>query len=40
LAANISKEIKAKDAQILAMTMQIKMLTDTIAALMKSFGNK
>ncbi len=39
-AANISKETKAKDAQILAMTMQIKMLTDTIAALMKSFGNK
>jgi hypothetical protein len=39
-AAKISKETKAKDAQILAMTAQIKTLTDTIAALMKSFGNK
>jgi hypothetical protein len=39
-AANISKEMKVKDAQILAMTVQIKLLTDTVTALMKSFGNK
>ncbi len=40
LVANISKETKAKDAQILAMTTQIKTLSDTVATLMKSFGNK
>ena len=39
-AANISKETKAKDAQILVMTTQIKMLADTITALIKCFGNK
>ncbi len=40
LAANISKEMKAKDAKVLAMTPQIKTLTDAITALMKSYGNK
>jgi hypothetical protein len=39
-AANISKETKTKDAHICAMTMQIKTLTDAIAALMKSLANK
>ena len=39
-AANISKETKAKDAQICAMTAQIKILTDAIAALTKSLANK
>ncbi len=39
-AANISKETKAKDAQILAMTTQVKMLMDAFTTLMKSLANK
>ena len=38
-AANISKETKAKDAHICAMAAQIKILTDAIAALIKSLAN-
>ncbi len=39
-AANISEDTKAKDTQILAMTAQIKTITDAFAALTKSMSNK
>ncbi len=39
-AANISEITKAKDAQILALTAQIKTLMDAFAALTKSLTNK
>ena len=40
LAANISDATKAKDAQINIITMQIKLLTDTVALLSQSIANK
>jgi hypothetical protein len=40
LAANISKATKAKDTQINSITAQIKLLTDTVALLLKSLSNK
>jgi len=40
LAANISDATKAKDAQINIITMQIKLLTDTVALLSQSITNK
>jgi hypothetical protein len=39
-AANINKLTKSKDAQMLAIIAQIKMLMDAVAALNKSFKNK
>jgi hypothetical protein len=40
LAANISKAPRAKDVQIKSITAQIKLLTNTIALLLKSLANK
>jgi hypothetical protein len=40
LAADTSKATKAKDAQIDSITAQIKLLTDTVALLLKSLANK
>jgi hypothetical protein len=40
LAANINEVTKAKYARILMITGHIKALTNTVAALTKSFGNK
>ena len=40
LAANISDATKAKDAQINSITVQIKLLTDTVALLSQSIVNK
>ena len=38
-AANVSKEFKAKDAQLHAMTAQIQVLTSTVASLSKAIAN-
>jgi hypothetical protein len=40
LAANISKATKTKDTQINSITTQIKLMTDTVALLLKSIANK